>query len=124
MKISECNRLHESSLNFEVLIDLIKSTTSESMEEESVRLFLKQLFDKHSRSIEQSKAKEEQIFISIYQGKEIISKHIKFLNLDMKRLSDLNLARERIKLLNDIQLNVCMITPKNTKSLKLVNSEE
>jgi hypothetical protein len=107
-----------------VLLDLIKSTISELIPEQNVHLFLKQLFEKHSRSIEQSKSKEEQIFITIYQGKEVISKHIKFLNLDMKKLSDLNLARERIKLLNDIQLGVCMVSTKHTRHLKLVNSGE
>jgi len=89
-----------------VLVELIKTSVSELMSSNQILPFLLRLAEKQAKEFQEFKIKEEQVFIDVYQGKEVISKHIKFLQLDMKNLADLNLARERIQFLTEIQLQV------------------
>ena len=79
LKISECNILNQSSLNFEVLIDLIKLTTEKLLKPNEINNFLNQLLNKESSDLEESHRKSDRLFVRIFHARETISKHISFL---------------------------------------------
>lgn len=78
-KISDCNILNQSSLNFEVLIDLIKLTSDSLLGKDKIGEFLSQLLKKESDALEESQRKADMTFVSIFHAKETIVKHINFL---------------------------------------------
>lgn len=96
MKINECHRLKQSTLNFEVLIEIIKIAYKRLLlSEDKINQFLENLLRKQLSDITHDENNSNKIFVSVHQSKEIIQKHTTFLLNDMVGLSFMKIYIEK-----------------------------
>ena len=84
MKISECHRLKQPTLNFEVLIEIIKMSVENLFDDEqSIYEFLKNLLATQETDLKAYEISSNQMFVVVSQAKDVISRHMTFLNNDI-----------------------------------------
>ena len=80
MKISKCHRFKQSTLNFEVLIEIIRMLVKNFFDDEqSIHEFLTNLLSIQETDFKAYGMSTDKMFVVVSQTKDVISRHMTFL---------------------------------------------